>query len=152
MEIENNNPNSQKIDDYKEQKKLMLKITEYGTQRIDLLIISVSGAGIYLCLETVKFYLAKNEQINCSIKISAAFFLISIFFNILSQYLSINSSDNYYEYYCELLEEHPDLKKVNIYKKKATENATSTEILNYLSGATLTIGAIILFIFFIINV
>jgi hypothetical protein len=40
------------MEDIKERKKLAYEGMIYGLQRLDLLIITISGAGIYACLET----------------------------------------------------------------------------------------------------
>lgn len=70
----------------------------YSIQRIDLLIISVSGAGIYTSFELMKYvatsvYLKCShiENINVYFKITALFFTISIIINFISQITAYKS-------------------------------------------------------------
>ena len=84
----------------KERQKLSWEGMFYSIQRIDLLVISISGAGIYVCLETLKFNKENCMDIGSLIKISGCFFLIAIIVNFISQVFGRNS--NYYDYlWCE---------------------------------------------------
>lgn len=84
------------ISDLRENLKISRNLWFYGHQRYDLLIISISGGGIYLILSIIKYYYelqAKSPNILIPdltlIKISSILFLISIVANILSQLASI---------------------------------------------------------------
>lgn len=70
----------------------------YSMQRIDLLIISVSGAGIYICFELLR-YLASNEIfkpylgcVNIPLKISGVLFTLAIVSNFISQWCAYKGS------------------------------------------------------------
>jgi hypothetical protein len=67
--------------------------TTYSIQRIDLLIISVSSAGIYVSLEIMKYItesklltLIQIKDFNFGFKITGALFLLSIIINFISQW------------------------------------------------------------------
>lgn len=69
-----------------ERKNMAAQNLFYSVQRIDLLIISVSGAGIYVCLETLKFILENKEVFEpLNIKVAGGFFLGAIILNFISQ-------------------------------------------------------------------
>lgn len=62
-------------------------IINYSIQRIDLLIISVSGAGIYACWEIIKLLNQKYTSIDyTALKITAALFITAIVTNFISQW------------------------------------------------------------------
>lgn len=140
----------------------------YSIQRIDLLIISICGAGIYVCLETIK-YLATNDDIHvckCLIKISAGFFLIGIILNFFSQHCGYKANyQSYLMYDCEVeaddinsLESINDVQKEKLenlncqgreYDKKSDEYSSLTTTLNYISMGFMFIGLIFTFLFFV---
>lgn len=68
----------------------------YSYQKIDALIIAISGAGIYVCLETIKYYTQTSSSINGIIKLSALLFLFSILLNFISQRISAKIHSNDY--------------------------------------------------------
>ncbi len=58
----------------------------YAIQRMDLLIISVSGAGIYIIFEMLRFFHGANPMPDfCAIKIAGISFAFSIVTNFFSQ-------------------------------------------------------------------
>ena len=69
----------------------------YSHQRIDALLIAIASAGIYACLETIKYYDAKSETVHVLIKISAGILLVAIIANFFSQWCS---SKIHYNDYC----------------------------------------------------
>jgi len=98
----------------KERQKRSWQGMFYTVQRLDLLIISISGAGIYICLEALKFLKEQKLPEHNLIKVAGFVLLFAIIFNFVSQILGYWA--NYYDYlYCdEKLEEIPnesDLKK-----------------------------------------
>ncbi|NHN26369.1 hypothetical protein FIA58_011825 [Flavobacterium jejuense] len=72
---------------------------------MDLLIISISGAGIYSCSELGKYLIDKNIVISGWLKLSAALLVISIISNFISQWLA---SRTHHEDYCSLLSQLDD--------------------------------------------
>lgn len=92
--------NTLTMDRIKERQKLSWQGVFYSIQRIDLLIVSISGAGIYVCLETLKYMHENSIYNNALIKISGFFFLVGIAFNFISQVYGRKS--NYYDFlWCE---------------------------------------------------
>ena len=75
-------------------KERSLRNKWYAIGRIDLLIISISGAGIYSCFEIIKFmYSNKIESEFLMLKIAGALFVFSILLNFISQFASEYSND-----------------------------------------------------------
>ncbi len=69
------------------------KLKGYAIQRIDLLIISVSGASIYLSLEIMKYMHEANlAWSNWPFKLAGLLFVLSIVTNFLGQWAAHNSS------------------------------------------------------------
>lgn len=60
----------------------------YSHQRMDILMISISGGGIYVCLEAIKFLNEKGFCINWLVKASALLFVLAIISNFISQMMS----------------------------------------------------------------
>lgn len=88
------------MDRIKERQKLSWQGMFYSIQRIDLLIISISGAGIYICLETLKYMFENNLNCDLIIKFSGLAFLVCIGVNFISQIYG--SKTNHYDYlWCE---------------------------------------------------
>lgn len=79
-----------------ERQKLSYKGIYYNVQRIDLLIISISGAGVFACLQTLKFLFENEIPADPIIKIAGVAFLFAIIVNFISQLLG--SKSNYYDY------------------------------------------------------
>ncbi|WP_306568705.1 hypothetical protein [Flavobacterium lindanitolerans] len=69
----------------------------YTHQRLDTLLIAISGAGIYVCLETLKYYATKGLIVHPMIKISAALLVVAIITNFFSQWSA--SRVHYSDYY-----------------------------------------------------
>lgn len=80
----------------KERKKLSYQNMFYSAQRMDLLIISICGAGIYVCLETIKHLSNQNELIDILIKISGGLFVTGIITNFISQWSGYKSNEQDY--------------------------------------------------------
>lgn len=85
-----------KMEDLKDRRKLSWEGIFYSIQRIDLLIVSISGAGIYVCLETMKYIRDNNLTDEIFIKVSGGLFLLAIGFNFVSQIYGRKS--NYQDY------------------------------------------------------
>lgn len=84
--------------DLRERKKLSTELWFYSIQRIDLLIISISGAGIYITLETLKYLVEKNLIDSLQIKLAGGFFVVAIIVNFISQFTGqkANEKDVYW--------------------------------------------------------
>jgi hypothetical protein len=72
----------------------------YSERRMDLLLISISGAGIYVCLETVKYLSEKNIPTHWLIWVAGISFLAAIITNFIGQFFGYKA--NYYDYlFCQ---------------------------------------------------
>ncbi|MBS3993069.1 MAG: hypothetical protein KGZ87_05075 [Bacteroidetes bacterium] len=126
----------------------------YSIQRIDLLIISISGAGIYVCLETLKFLTETENDVNLIIKISAVFFLFAIIVNFLSQIFGYKSNEK--DYLMCQTEIESDFKpnefqqtQIDNYDKISECYSKLTNWFNYSSMLLMFIGLITLMIYFV---
>ncbi|WP_125719920.1 hypothetical protein [Flavobacterium ustbae] len=138
----------------------------YSIQRIDLLIISICGAGIYVCLETIKYLASTKTICECLylIKFSAFFFLIGIILNLISQQFGYKANQqSYLMYDCEIEIEETKTQSnrdelmaklecdKNNYDKESERFSNLTTTLNYTSMVFMFLGLIFTFIFFIVT-
>lgn len=133
----------------------------YSIQRIDLLIVSFCGAGIYVCLETIKYFASKNLPIGILIKLSGGFFLLGIILNFISQHFGFKSNEQDYLMCeaemdalekkikkCKRKELKKEISKLDLQSEKYSNN---TKTLNLCSMITMFIALILLAIFFSIT-
>jgi hypothetical protein len=73
-------------EDLTERKKMAWDALFYSVQRMDLLIITISGAGLYVILETLKYSMDKPLCCLWVIKASGAIFVSAIIVNFISQH------------------------------------------------------------------
>lgn len=140
-----------KIKNSKERQKLSWEGMFYSMQRLDILIISISVAGIHVCLEIMKNLQEKQEELSsCScitvfIKISISFFLVSIILNILSQKYGYKTNEQDY-LMCEEEIKGGNSEEVDRYDKKSEKFSEKTEQANNISMYSMIIGLFLLFI------
>jgi hypothetical protein len=137
----------------KERQKLSAQGISYSIQRIDLLIISISGAGIYVCFETLKYLHDNNIDLHNLIKISGGVLLTGILVNFVSQFLG--NKTNYYDYlYCEEIIESGDnpnkeqQNKIELLNNKSDRYNNWTVKLTNTSAVVMLIGLILLSVYF----
>ena len=80
------------IEKLKEQYKMAHYGWHYSIQRIDLLMISISGAGIYVCLEAMKYSFENSLGGTSAIKIAGLFFVVAIVLNFISQFTGMKAN------------------------------------------------------------
>ena len=126
------------MEDIKERKNLAWQGLFYSIQRIDLLIISISGAGIYLTLEMMKYLTGKHIEISLFIKFAGVFFVFAIILNFVSQIFGKKSNE--FDYLMclakiEIEENLDDANKSDIkkYDDLAQKYSNITEYINYFS-------------------
>lgn len=133
-------------------KQLTLDNMNYSLHRLDLLIISISGAGVYTCLEFSKFMLEKDKEISSAIQISTLLFVLSIVLNLISQYTGYLS--NRYDYaMCEekinCNDDNDEINsKIESLDKKSQRFDDITSFLNITSLCLLILGLIFLCVYF----
>ncbi len=140
-----------------DRKKITWDNYTYGIQRMDLLIISISSAGIYACLEFSKFLFEQNF---CGFTISlfrfpAIVFILSIVSNLISQRTGYNSNRYDWMICNEKIECHGNIPSEIITQKiadldcKAQRLSTITDRLNSISLYCLILGLGLLIGFYI---
>lgn len=127
--------------------------TNYSIRRMDLLIISISGAGIYIIFETLREFKTGHIKIEYSslLLFSGLCFLTAILANFISQKTGFYSNDNE-EKYIRLELDKITGKEINGGKqKKYDENVKtfnkSTDYLNAASIFLMLIGLVLLALF-----
>ncbi|TSJ47614.1 hypothetical protein [Fluviicola chungangensis] len=134
------------LENHKERKHLSYSNMFYSEQRIDLLIIAMSGAGIYVCLETIKF-LGQNERpIDTLLKLPGCFLLGAVICNFIGQLLSKRANKHDY-LMCICVEEQDDC-GAEEHDKKADKFSKAVEIANLISMISMFVGLILLVIYF----
>ena len=92
------------MDHGKEQREFTKSNLIYSVQRIDLLLISISGAGIYAGWELFKYIKLSNHAVNFNLLVaSELLFLFAIITNFLGQWAA-------YKTHLNELVEKPDLR------------------------------------------
>lgn len=137
-----------------EKQKLSWQGMTYSIQRMDLLIVSISGAGIYICLETLK-YLADNKlDISLIIRISGGFFLFAIVINFISQMFGYQA--NRYDFLMreQIISSGKKTSRseqcaIEAFDRKSDFYSKWTTILNYLSIMLMLLGLVLLMWFFL---
>ena len=133
--------------DIKERQKLVWDSLFYSNQRMDLLMITICGAGLYAISEVCKYLLQHHIHVSCFLKISAILLVISIITNFLSQYYS---SKAHYKDYCSIilqLEENRTPEQDNAlirYDKESEQDDKTTRQLNSLSMVFMFAGLLFL--------
>ena len=120
----------------------------YSEQRLDLLIITISGAGIYVCLEAMKFM---KENSPCSstaiLKIAGILLMGAIIVNFLSQIFG-KLTNQYDHLMCDIIEN--DEEKANEYDEKSEKFDFFVTVTNWISYSFMFLGLIALTTYFII--
>jgi hypothetical protein len=97
----------------------------YTNQRMDLLIITISGAGIYTCGEVSKYFIEKKLPISNELKIAASLFVFSIIVNFISQWFaSVTHNSDYCSIIYQLddeIDESIPLEERELFLKKRKE-------------------------------
>ena len=141
------------IEQIKERQKLSWEGMFYSTRRIDLLIISICGAGIYICLETVKYISNKCQDVSVLIKISGGFFLFGIMVNFISQLYGQKTNEQDYLMCQAKIDAGKKISKkeeeeIDTYDEKSEGYSKWTERLNYLSIILMFLGLLTIMCYF----
>lgn len=148
------------MEEIKERKKLSWDGMFYSIQRIDLLIVTFCGAGIYICLEAIKYFSEKKLAVDPLIKISGGLFLLGIIFNFLSQHFGLKSNEQDYLMCDTKLYRSKKIKKckrkelkgeIKKYDLLAEKYSNYTKALNFVSMITMFIALALLGTFFFIT-
>ncbi len=142
--------------DLREHSKSAREIVAYSIQRIDLLIISVSGAGIYACLEILKFLYEHNKQCGAlSFKITGLFFTTSIIVNFISQwtayYASLHNGNATKKVISDIVNKSDSTVEINKLDCYVKIYGLLTKITNITSTLLMLIGLVLIGIFICIT-
>lgn len=142
------------MQEVKDRQKLSWEGMFYSMQRIDLLIISISGAGIYVCLETIKYLTDAGTCVSGLVRVSGATFLFAIILNFLSQLSGYKTNEKDY-LMCQAEIEagnktsESEQKQIDSYDRQSEIYTTATKWLNYSSMLSMFAGLISIMYYFL---
>jgi hypothetical protein len=143
-------------DHYKARKQVCQSNLMYSIQRMDLLIISISGAGVYVILEVLKFGYDKNLNNPSVLKIAGVLFIISIIFNLSSQ-LTGRRANHHDVLFCDAHIDANEIptdeqsEKISHHDSKSDTYTKWTHRLDKSSVIIMSTGLIFVIAYFIIN-
>src|SRR5690606_6868951 len=146
--------NNIKMSKAKDRQKLSWEGMFYSIQRIDLLIVSICGAGIYVCLETIKYLSDKSQDISLLVRISGGLFLFGIIVNFLSQIFGYKANQQDFLMCQTEIDAGNKISKsekeeIDEYDKKSEMFSKLTDRFNYLSMGFMFVGLILIMWFFL---
>lgn len=133
-------------DYYKEHRKNSFTQWAYSIQRIDLLIVSISGAGVYVCLESLKYTLDHHVNNAILLKICGLIFITALVLNFISQYTGEKANHYEMKFADGKLDDDETEAATNAGHAECLSNTTG--ILNIASMITMFCGLSILIIYF----
>lgn len=135
--------------------KVVYDTWSYSVQQMDVLVISISGAGIYVVLETLKFSTDHFLETIWLLKLSGALFLIAIAVNFFSQLTSQRANvARIKAVRRELLYPKPSKKiekEIEALEKETQQFSSLTGCLNKVSTYSMVLGLSCLVWFFLKN-
>ena len=143
-------------DHYKARKQVCQSNLMYSIQRMDLLIISISGAGVYVILEVLKFGYEKHLENPAVLKVAGVLFIISIILNLSSQ-LTGRRANHHDVLFCDAhidADENPtdeQTEKITYHDSKSDVYTKWTHRLDKSSVSIMSIGLLFVIAYFIIN-
>nr|WP_121272670.1 hypothetical protein [Pedobacter schmidteae] len=143
-------------DYYKQRKQICLSNLMYSVQRMDLLIISISGAGVYVVLEVLKFGYGKELKSPFVLKIAGILFILAIIINLLSQ-LTGKRANHHDVIFCDAHIDADDpptddqKDKIEHHDSKSEFYSTLTHRLDKTSVVVLSLGLFLVILYFLIN-
>ncbi len=126
----------------------------YAIQRMDLLIISISGAGIWVVLETLKYAYDKKLSDLILLKVAGIIFVLAVITNFVSQWTGRNANFHHITMCDEKIiagdsEEETLLKKIDDINKKASIWDAFTDVFNIISLILMLLGLGTVMIYFL---
>jgi hypothetical protein len=138
----------------KDRQKLSWEGMFYSIQRIDLLIVSICGAGIYVCLETIKYLSDKCQDVSLLVRIAGGLFLFGIIANFLSQKFGYKANEQDF-LMCETEIEagekinKSEQEEIDKYDRKSQMFSNLTNKFNYASMGLMFMGLILIMTYFL---
>jgi hypothetical protein len=94
------NYKKQTMEEVRERREFTHRGMVYSAQRLDILIVSICGAGIYIYFELLKYLLKEELCGHWVVSAFGIFFTFGLCFNFLAQWLAART--HYYDYlYCQ---------------------------------------------------
>ncbi|MBL7932105.1 MAG: hypothetical protein JNL60_09385 [Bacteroidia bacterium] len=166
MSNEAKNPNDEYLKKLEKHAEHLRLVRYYSIQRIDLLIISLSGVGIYTCFEILKYIdsheiFKKYPEVDDPFNFCGILFTVAIISNFLSQWTAYKGSGHALEstktdiYTTENENELDEQKKSEQSEKSEKQDKLSkiynkvTEITNLISNGLMLLGLLILTLSFL---
>ncbi len=134
-------------DYYKEHRKNSFKQWAYSVQRIDLLIVSISGAGIYVVLESLKYSIEHTLCNSLLLKICGVIFVITLVVNFISQCTGERVNEQEIKWADEKLEENEIQAKTHEVNSDFYNKATGILNMTSMIGMFLGLGCLITYFF-----
>lgn len=131
---------------YSERKNLSYSNMFYSVQRIDLLVIAISGGGIYVCFETLKYLSENHRCVSLWLKWSLFILLFSIILNFLSQMFGKKSNEH--DYLMCLEAENQNRAEHDTHDRKSESYSKAVDFSNIASVITMFVGLSLLAIYF----
>ncbi len=136
------------VEEAKERSNLAHQNLHYSTQRIDLLVVSICGAGIYVCLETLKFLAEQKMEVsNWSLKTAGILLILAIICNFISQFTGRKA--NHYDYLMCLCIIKENNKSASKNDRLSSKWDMATDWFNHSSMIAMFIGLIMILLFFV---
>jgi len=134
---------------WKDERERAIKNRWYAIGRMDLLIISISGGGIYLIFQIIKHISDKQLSINYdALKVSGILFTIAIVVNFFSQLFGLKANE-WDTAYCK--GELNKARKLNVNEAELSTSkcwadiySNRVEICNWISIITMGLGVSLL--------
>jgi hypothetical protein len=149
METKEETKETQKPEYYKEYRKNSSTLWAYSVQRMDLLIVSISGGGLYVVLETLKTSLTSPFALIWMLKTSGAIFVAALMANFISQTTGEAVHRNEIRWADEKLDR--DDVKAKEFETKSGLYSRATHALNIASMLLMLIGISLLISYFFIT-
>ncbi|QEE50072.1 hypothetical protein FUA48_10925 [Flavobacterium alkalisoli] len=134
---------------------------KYSTDRFDILVISISTTALIFSIGFVKDFVKGINNVNYfTLKLSWLLFVMTIFFNLISQVSSYYANNYDYLVTKLILKEKRNRKELTCdeqykqkkYDKRCRRCSKLTDVLNLVCLLFLTIGLVVLIFFFSMNI
>jgi len=153
MNMSDENRTEYQVQRWQKNKERALTNKWYAIARIDLLIVSISGGGIYIIFELIKyFYQAHLTMSTTPIKYAALFFTFAIITNFVSQFFgssanNLNAKFSNIEFKHAIGEQEKDMCDLKILQDKIDTADKWVNIFNVMSVCAMFVGIIILVVY-----
>lgn len=125
-------------------------ILRTSQKQMDILVISISGAGVYVCLEVIKFIHEQGLEPNMLPKVAGMIFILAVLINFLSHAFSFWA--NTQEYLSCLHEIDNEMEDAIRRGKLASRFDNLVAITNYGCSLLMLAGLAVLCVYFLTSI